>query len=72
MAPKCGCVIEGKFMSHALRKANRMCIPPRDKSKVASPRASIGENCSHSEQVKNAFDFGFARYEKVMEELAKV
>ncbi|ENG71715.1 putative bacteriophage protein [Escherichia coli p0305293.8] len=49
-----------------------MSIPPRDKSVVAVPRPVIDENCAHREQVKNAFDFGFSRYEKAMEELSKV
>ncbi|AVE42480.1 hypothetical protein U2T78_004435 [Providencia stuartii] len=59
-------------MGHALQKPNRLNIPARDKSKVAAPRAAISEQCSHDNQVKNAFDFGFARYEKAMEKLAKV
>ncbi|CCQ28777.2 putative phage protein [Escherichia coli 2-011-08_S3_C3] len=39
---------------------------------MAAPRPAIDENCTHREQVKNAFDFGFSRYEKAMEELSKV
>lgn len=59
-------------MGHALKKADRLYIPPRDKSTVAKPRATISEVCSLTGQVKNAFEFGFARYEKAMEELSKV
>ncbi|MEX2977359.1 hypothetical protein AB4J97_10600 [Serratia fonticola] len=59
-------------MSHALKRAERLYIPPRDKSAVASPQAAIGANSTHCDQVKNAFDFGFARYEKAMEDLSKV
>ncbi len=59
-------------MSHALKKAERLLIPPRDKSIIASPRAAIGDGYAHKDQVKNAFDFGFVRYEKAMEELSKV
>ncbi|WP_272521086.1 hypothetical protein [Providencia sp. PROV202] len=59
-------------MGHALQKPSRLSIPARDKSKIAAPRAAISEQCSHDNQVKNAFDFGFARYEKAMEKLAKV
>ena len=59
-------------MGHALKKADRLYIPPRDKSTVAKPRAAISSACSHTEQVKNAFEFGFSRYEKAMEELSKV
>ncbi|SUC36195.1 hypothetical protein [Providencia rustigianii] len=59
-------------MGHALQKPSRLNIPARDKSKIAAPRAAISEQCSHDNQVKNAFDFGFARYEKAMEKLAKV
>ncbi|ECD7340280.1 hypothetical protein FAS33_25465 [Salmonella enterica subsp. enterica serovar Newport] len=59
-------------MGHALKKADRLYIPPRDKSMVAKPRAAISKACSHTGQVKNAFEFGVARYEKAMEELSKV
>ncbi|TGH07643.1 hypothetical protein E5S53_20520 [Escherichia coli] len=59
-------------MSYALKKRTRLNIPPRDKRVVAVPRPAIDENCTHREQVKNAFDFGFSRYEKAMEELSKV
>ena len=59
-------------MSHAQRKEDRLYIPPRDKSKIARPKAAMSDNVSHSEQVKNAFEFGFSRYEKAMEELSKV
>lgn len=59
-------------MSHALKKADRLSIQPRDKSTVAHPRAAISQECSHSGQVKNAFDFAFTRYEKAMKDLSKV
>ncbi|HDU8566378.1 TPA: hypothetical protein RG686_003749 [Morganella morganii] len=59
-------------MGHALQKPNRLNIPARDKSKIAAPGAAMSEQCTHENQVKNAFDFGFARYEKAMEKLAKV
>lgn len=62
-------------MSYALKQTNRLCIPPRDKSRVAKPMAAMassGENARHCDQVKNAFDFGFSRYEKAMKELSKV
>ncbi|WP_211725307.1 hypothetical protein [Pantoea dispersa] len=59
-------------MGHAQKKAERLYIPPRDKSIVATPRAAMSDGTSHQDQVKNAFDFGFARYEKAMEQLSKV
>ncbi len=59
-------------MSYELKKHTRLNIPPRDKRVVAAPRPAIDENCTHREQVKNAFDFGFSRYEKAMEDLSKV
>jgi hypothetical protein len=59
-------------MSYALRKPERLYIPRRDKTVVASPRAATGDGIAHADQVKNAFDFGFARYEKAMDELSKV
>lgn len=58
-------------MSYAL-KTPAIDYSPRDKSVVAAPRPAIDENCTHREQVKNAFDFGFSRYEKAMEDLSKV
>ncbi|GAB2953933.1 hypothetical protein [Hafnia psychrotolerans] len=59
-------------MGHAQKKAERLYIPPRDKSIVAAPRAAISDEATHHDQVKNAFGFGFARYEKAMEDLSKV
>ncbi|SFN29978.1 hypothetical protein SAMN05216516_10536 [Izhakiella capsodis] len=59
-------------MGHALEKADRLYIPPRDKSTVAKPKAAISKSCSHTDQVNNALEFGFARYEKAMEALSKV
>lgn len=59
-------------MSHALKRAERLPIPPRDRSITASPRAAVGDGYAHKDQVKNAFDFGFARYDKAMEDLSKV
>lgn len=59
-------------MGHALKKTERLCIPPRDKRVVASPRAAMGDECSHADQVKNGFNFGFTRYEKAMDKLSKV
>ncbi|MDN0088329.1 hypothetical protein QVN42_13240 [Yersinia nurmii] len=59
-------------MSHALRREDRLIIPPRDKTITASPRAAVGDGYAHKGQVQNAFDLGFARYEKAMEDLSKV
>lgn len=59
-------------MSHAQRKADRLYIPPRDKNEVAHPKAAVSRESSHADQVKNAFSFGFTRYEKAMEDLSKV
>jgi hypothetical protein len=59
-------------MSHALKKAERLYIPPRDKKTVASPRAAFSACTTHEEQVKNAFNLGFSRYERAMEDLSKV
>lgn len=65
-------VQEESSMSHALKKADRLSIQPRDKSTVAKPHAAISETSFHNDQVKNAFEFGFSRYEKAMEHLSKV
>ncbi|WP_033782125.1 hypothetical protein [Pantoea sp. 9140] len=59
-------------MGHAQKKAERLYIPPRDKRAIAGPRASIGDDSTHHDQVRNAFGFGFARYEKAMDDLSKV
>lgn len=59
-------------MGHAQKKAERLHIPPRDKSIVAAPRAAMSDDSTHQDQVKNAFGFGFARYEKALEDLSKV
>lgn len=59
-------------MGHAQKKADRLYIPPRDKSIVATPRAALGADVTHQDQVIMAFDFGFTRYEKAMEDLSKV
>ncbi len=63
---------EDNVMSHALKNADRLYIPPRDKGTKAYPRASMDTSSTHADQVKNAFAFGFSRYEKAMEELSKV
>ena len=34
-------------MGHALQKPNRLNIPARDKSKIAAPRATMSEQCTH-------------------------
>lgn len=59
-------------MGHAQEKTNRLYIPARDKSEVAKPNPAIGHDCDHNGQVSNAFNFGFARYKKAMEDLSKV
>lgn len=59
-------------MGHAQEKVERLYIPPRDKSVVAAPRAAMSDGSTHHDQVKNALGFGFARYEKAMEDLSKV
>ncbi|MDR5615687.1 hypothetical protein [Arsenophonus sp.] len=59
-------------MGHALKKAFRLSIPERNKSKIANPKPVISPNCSHTEQIDKAFDFGFVRYETTMKELSKV
>lgn len=56
-------------MAHALRKPTGLNIPPRDKSQVALPCSAEG---AHEIQVRNAFAKMYHRYEKALEELAKV
>lgn len=57
-------------MDHALRKPSRLNIPARDKSIIAIPRSTMNEQGNHDNQIKNAFYFGFIRYEKAMGKLA--
>ncbi|HGJ5859040.1 MAG TPA: hypothetical protein ACHBX6_04870 [Arsenophonus nasoniae] len=59
-------------MGHALKKAFRLSIPERDKSKIANPKPVINQDCFHTEQVDKAFDFGFVKYKITMKELSKV
>ena len=56
-------------MAQALRKQTSLNIPPRDKTQVALPHSALG---NHKEQVRTAFAKMFQRYEKTLEELAKV
>lgn len=56
-------------MGHALKKPDRIHIPPRDKSVVAKARPAEGV---HTTQLERAFCMAFQRYEKALEELAKV
>lgn len=57
-------------MGHALKKSDRIYIPPRDKSRgEAVARPAEGE---YQVQLEKAFCMAFQRYEKALEELAKV
>ncbi|MDH0083819.1 hypothetical protein [Stutzerimonas stutzeri] len=53
----------------ALPKANRIYIPPRDRSKVAKARQVEGY---YDVQINKAFSIAFAQYEKTLEQLSKV
>jgi hypothetical protein len=59
-------------MGHVQKKENRLCIPPRDKHVEVKAKPVLGNNCSHNEQVMNAFSFGFTRYKKAMKDLSNV
>ncbi|WP_277592997.1 hypothetical protein [Pseudomonas chlororaphis] len=56
-------------MGHALKKADRIYIPQRDKTRVAHARPVEGE---YQAQIEKAFCTAFHRYEKAFEALAKV
>lgn len=60
---------EERIVGHALKKTDRIYIPQRDKSRVASARPAEGE---YQVQIEKAFCMAFERYEKAFEELAKV
>ena len=57
-----------KEMSQALRKRTKMSIPARGQE-VIRARPTSGD---HKEQVEDAFERIFARYEKAFEDLSKV
>lgn len=59
-------------MSNAVIKEQKMYIPARDKSKVASPRPAISQNCNHSEQVKRASEICFKNHKEAYDLLAKM
>ena len=59
-------------MGNAQRKTTRLYIPARNKDEVAKPKPALGHECDHKEQVAHAFNFGFGRYKKAMEDLSKV
>ncbi len=56
-------------MGNALKKTDRIYIPPRDKSQVAKARPAEGD---YQAQLEKGFCMAFQRYEKALEELAKV
>lgn len=56
-------------MGYALKKPDRLHIPPRDKSQVAKAHPAEGE---YQAQLDKSFCMAFQRYEKALEELAKV
>lgn len=56
-------------MGHALQKPDRIHIPARDKSVEAQARPVEGARAA---QLDKAFCMAFQRYEKALEELAKV
>lgn len=56
-------------MGHALKKTDRIYIPQRDKTRVASARPVDGE---YQAQIEKAFCLAFQRYEKTFEDLSKV
>ncbi|MCQ4257436.1 hypothetical protein [Stutzerimonas stutzeri] len=56
-------------MGNALPKADRVYIPPRDKSRVAKARPAEGY---YDVQLNKAFCVAFHRYEKAMDDLSKV
>lgn len=51
-------------MSHALKNADRLYIPPRDKGTKAYPRASMDTSSTHADQVKNALRLAFLAMKK--------
>jgi len=64
-----GCAGKERAMGNALPKADRIYIPPRDKSKVARARQVEG---FYDVQVNKAFSLAFDRYEQTLEKLSKV
>ena len=56
-------------MNQALRKQERLIIPPRKEGEVAKARPCLGD---HYEQLEKVRARSFARYESAYRELAKV
>ena len=46
-------------------------IPPRDPNKILKPKPASCKDCSHEDQVKNAFDYFFTKHRDMLEDLAK-
>lgn len=49
----------------------KLKIPPRNPNKILKPKPTNCDNCSHEEQVKNAFEYFFVKHRETLEELAK-
>lgn len=63
---------EVKIMHHAQIKEERLYIPPRDRQVEVEAKPALGTDCTHGDQILNAFSIRFSHYKETMKELSKV
>ena len=44
----------------------KLKIPPRDPNKISKPKPASCKDCSHEDQVANAFKYFFAKYKETL------
>ena len=59
-------------MGHAQIKEERLYIPSRDRQIEVKAKPTLGKDCTHGDQILNAFSIGFSRYKEAMKELSKI
>ena len=63
---------EVKIMGHAQIKEERLCIPPRGRQIEVKANPALGKDCTHGDQILNAFSIGFSHYKETIKELSKI
>lgn len=59
-------------MGHAQIKEERLYIPSRDMQIEVKANPALGKDCTHGDQILNAFSMGFSRYKEAIKELSKI
>lgn len=52
-------------MGHAQIKEERLYIPSRDMQIEVKAKPTLGKDCTHSDQILNAFSIGFCDIKKL-------